>query len=243
MRDIRIRCSSIGTIMTAPKLKSEVLSVGAKTHIRQLAAQAILGIDFEVSSKPMEKGIQCEESAIELVSAVTGRLFAKNTERRKNEYIIGECDVFDEQLREGRDIKCSWSAATFPITVEDCADKLYEYQMRGYMALWDAARWHVDYCLLDTPAHLIGFDPLPMHIVSHIPEHMRVTTWTVTRDLAIEAAIWDKVKHARAYYAQVIADFDRTHQDVTLLQGDPGDDTTPLPLPDLRGDDPADPFA
>jgi hypothetical protein len=59
---MRFRCSSIGMLMTKPKTKSEgPLSVGAKTYIRQLAAQEMMGIDFEVSSKAMEKGIVCEQ--------------------------------------------------------------------------------------------------------------------------------------------------------------------------------------
>jgi hypothetical protein len=41
---------------------------------------------------------------------------------------------------------------------------------------------------------------------------MRVTTWTVQRDLEKEAAIFEKVKHAREYFNEVIQEFDRTHQ-------------------------------
>ena len=51
-----------------------------------------------------------------------------------------------------------------------------------------------------------------MLIVSHIPECMRVTTWRIQRDADKEALITEKVKHARDYFAQVIAEFDRTHQ-------------------------------
>ena len=47
---------------------------------------------------------------------------------------------------------------------------------------------------------------------SHIPEHLRVTTWTVERDLEIEARMVEKVKAARVYYAEVVAEFDRTHR-------------------------------
>ena len=213
MSPLRIRASSIGKLMTEPKtLKEGPLSVGARTYLRELAAQSILGIDFEVSGKPMEKGIQCEAEAIALVGRVRGLDLAKNPERRADEHFTGECDVFHAPTREGRDTKCSWSAATFPITTADCEDKLYEYQMRVYMRLWDAPRWHVDYVLLDTPEALIGYEPLAMHIVSHIPEHMRLTTWTVERDPAIELRMVEKVKHARDYYAQVLAEFDRTHR-------------------------------
>jgi hypothetical protein len=80
------------------------------------------------------------------------------------------------------------------------------------MALWDLDRWHGQYCLVDTPEDLIRFEPIQLHIVGHIPEHHRVTTWTVERDASIEAAIREKVRAARDYYAQVIEEFDRTHR-------------------------------
>lgn len=212
MRPLKLRASSVGKIMTEPKSKSETLSVGAKTYLRELAAQDILGIEFEISGKELDKGLLCEDEAIATVGRVRGLELAKNKERREDEYFTGECDVFHAPTREGRDTKCSWSAASFPITVADCEDKVYEYQMRTYMRLWDAPRWHVDYVLLDTPVDLIRYEPLSLHIVSHIPEHHRVTTWTVTRDLEIEARMVEKVKAARLYYAEVMREFDTTHQ-------------------------------
>lgn len=212
MREIKFRCSSIGKLMTEPKTQKEgPLSVGARTYIRELAAQEIFGVDFVVTSKAMEKGLICEEDAIQLVNRVRGLNLEKNTERRANEFITGECDMFDAGRNRGHDIKCSWSVATFPISEVDCVDKLYEWQMRGYMALWDADEWEVNYALVDTPDKLIGYEPLAMHVVGHIPENMRLTTWTVTRDMEKEKAMFEKVKHARAYYAEVIAEFDRTH--------------------------------
>lgn len=214
MTDILFRCSSIGKLMTEPRSKSEgPLSVGAKTYIRELAAQDIFGVEFEFGSKQTEKGLQVEDESIGMLNRVRGLSLAKNTERRNNGFITGECDLFDAQRRRGHDIKSSWSASTFPIATTDCEDKLYEWQMRGYMALWDADEWEVNYCLVDTPEKLIGFEPLQLHIVSHIPEHMRITTWTVKRDKEKEAAIVEKVKHARAYYAEVLAEFDRTHRE------------------------------
>lgn len=212
MRNVKFRCSSIGRLMTEPKtLKEGPLSVGAKTYIRELAAQEIFGVEFEVSSKYMEKGNLVEADGIALLNRVSGLSLDKNTERRANEWITGECDLFNPKRRRGHDLKCAWSVATFPICAVDCEDKLYEWQMRGYMALWDADEWEVDYALIDTPEDLIGHEPLQMHMVSHIPEHMRLTRWIVKRDLDKEAAIWEKVKHARAYYAQVVEEFDRSH--------------------------------
>lgn len=215
MKPILIRCSSLGKIMTEPKSKSETLSDGAKTHIREIAAQAILGIDFEVSSKELEKGIRCEPDSIALFNRVRGLSLAKNAERRDDGFITGECDLFHAAARAGYDLKTAWSAATFPIIADDIGGsqrKLYEWQCRGYMRLWDADEWHVAYALVNTPEDLIRFEPLSMHTFDHIPEHMRLTVWTIKRDRALEAAMDEKVRAARAYYAEVLAEFDRTHQ-------------------------------
>ena len=210
---MKFRCSSIGKLITEPRSKSEgPLSTGAKTYIRELAAQEIFGVDFVVSSKAIEKGIECEDDSILLLNKVRGLSLKKNAERKTNDFITGECDLFDLSSKRGHDIKTSWSIATFPITVSDCEDKLYEWQMRGYMALWNADEWEVNYCLVDTPDHLIGFEPMELHFVSNIPEWMRVTTWTVKRDKEKEEAIFEKVKHAREYFKQVIAEFDQTHR-------------------------------
>lgn len=216
---MKFRCSSLGKLMAEPRSKSEgVLSVGAKTYIRELAAQEIFGVEFEVSSKAIEKGIEVEGDAIDLLNSVRGISLFKNTERKSNEFITGECDLFDAEAKRGHDIKSSWSIATFPITVADCEDRLYEWQMRGYMALWDADEWEVNYCLVDTPDRLIGFEPMPLHVVSHLPEWMRVTTWTVKRDLEKEAAIYEKVKAANEYLNSVINEFDQTHAANQLLR-------------------------
>ena len=216
---MHFRCSSLGKLMTEPRSKSEgVLSVGAKTYIRELAAQEIFGVEFEVSSKAIEKGIEVEGDAIDLLNSVRGLSLFKNTERKSNEFITGECDLFDAEAKRGHDIKSSWSIATFPITVADCEDRLYEWQMRGYMALWDADEWEVNYCLVDTPDRLIGFEPMHLHVVSHLPEWMRVTTWTVKRDLEKEAAIYEKVKAANEYLTSVINEFDQTHAANQILR-------------------------
>lgn len=212
MSEILFRCSSIGKLMTEPKTKAEgPLSVGAKTYIRQLAAQEIFGVDFEVSSKQMEKGVLVEPESIALLNRVRGLSLVKNTERKSNGFFTGEADLFDKPRKRGHDTKSSWSAATFPILPIDCEDKLYEWQMRGYMALWDADEWEVNYCLVNTPEHLIGFEPVSMHFFDHIPEHQRLTTLLVKREADKEAALFEKVKQAREYFLQVVTDFDDTH--------------------------------
>lgn len=212
MAEFMFRCSSIGKLMTEPKTKSEgPLSVGAKTYIRELAAQEIFGVEFEFSSKETQKGIEVEDQSIALLNRVRGLRLAKNTERRNNGHITGECDLYDGKRGRGHDLKSSWSLKTFPAFVVDCADRLYEWQMRGYMNLWDAGEWEVNYAMVDTPERLIGYEPMAMHIVSHIPEHMRLTTWTIKRDKEAEARMVEKVRYARDYLLEMLHNFDATH--------------------------------
>ena len=207
------RPSSVGKLMTEPKSKNEgPLSVGAKTYIRELAAQEIFNVDFEISSKYLDKGIRCEDLSISLLNQVRGLSLTKNTERRKDEFLSGECDLFDAKRKRGHDLKTSWSLATFPITEDDCIDKLYEWQMRAYMRLWDANGWEVNYAMVDTPEELIRYEPMSLHIVSHLPPEHRITTWLVKRDAEKEALMIEKIKHARAYMHEVIRNFDATHK-------------------------------
>jgi len=213
MGDLLIRCSSLGRLMTEPKTKAEgILSVGAKTMLRELAAQEIFGVEFEVSAKVLEKGNRCEADSIALLNRVRGLDLVKNTERRNNGFISGECDLFDSTRKRGHDLKTSWSIATFPICSADCEDRAYAWQMAGYMALWDCDEWEVNYALVTTPDDLIGYEPQSLHFVDHIPGHLRLTTWTVKRDAEKEALMVERVKAARLYYAEVIADFDRSHR-------------------------------
>lgn len=195
------------------------LSAGGKTHVRELVREAIYGFEpADLGTRPILKGRAVEQECIDLLARLTGRPLVKNSERRTNGLITGECDIFDAPMRHGRDIKAPFSMETMPIVLADCYDSGYEWQMQGYEILWDADTWSVDYMLVDTPEELIGYEPQHLHFVSHIRENLRWTTWTVKRDRALESLIVDKVLAARRYYRQVLNEFDRTH---TLPGADP----------------------
>lgn len=215
-------------------LKLRTLSEGAKTYIRELVRQEIWGVDFSFSSKYTEKGKTVEAEGLALLNRVRGLALVKNTERRSDGQITGEADTVDLGPRRcGHDLKCSWSLQTFPAFVRDCQDSLYEWQMRGYMRLWDVDRWEVNYAMVNTPEELLGqYEPQQLHLVEHIPEHMRLTTWAIERDRALEAQMDVKLKLARAYYAQCIAEFAATH-----LEPAPAARVEAPPQPELIGFD------
>lgn len=207
------------------EVRNKSLSAGGKTHVRELAREAIYGFEpAEIETKPILKGRAVEGDCIAMLARLTGRPLVKNAERRTNNLISGECDIWDAPLRHGRDVKAAYSMQTMPIVLADCYDSGYEWQMRGYLWLWDAQTWSVDYLLVTTPDEYIGFDAQHLHFVDHIPEEHRWTTWLVERDRRLESLIVDKVAAARRYYREVINEFDRSHG------GEPADVLASIPL-------------
>ena len=204
-----IRCSSLKLAMTEARAKNAGLSESAKKIVEDEIRALYFGVREKISNKFMQKGIDCEQASIDLLNNVEFRLskpYIKNTERRSNEWITGECDIYDPDTKLIRDIKTSWSLATFPLFATNADD--YEWQMRGYMMLWDCEEASVDYCLVDTPEHLIGYEQRDLHIVSHIDPEKRVKSFVYKRDLEKEERIKERCKQLKAYYNQLRSDLD-----------------------------------
>jgi hypothetical protein len=238
--NFRFRCSSLGLIMTDAQsideqfvteevaaiqrktkrtddekallqaLKDKSLSAGAKTFIEGLAKEFLYGFHEVVTGKYMDKGLIVEDESIELYNAVHFTDFKKNTERRTDDFITGECDIIVPGVK-GIDIKSSWSLATFPATAAAGADKMYEWQCRGYMRLWSVPYWEVAYCMVNTPDELIKYEQEDLHYVDHIDEALRVTVVRYERDMELEAKIVSKVRQARHYLDRIVAEIRRQH--------------------------------
>lgn len=210
MKRIRFRASSLADIMTDPKGKDEILSVGAKTAIRHMAKEMVYGFTRTFSSKYTDKGIQVEGESIALYNAVHFTDYVKNTERKTNDWLTGECDI--DTGSKIIDVKSSWSLDTFPALSSDAVDKGYEWQIRAYMMLWDRPEGEVAHCLVNTPDELIGWEPPEYHFVSEIPEVLRVTSVRYTRDPELEEKIKTKVDAANEYFNQLIQQIAEEHQ-------------------------------
>lgn len=188
--------------MTDPKSKDETLSVGAKTYCEKLAKELVYGYDEVISSKAMEKGINCEQQSIDLYNSVFFTNHAKNTERKSNEFVTGECDIFtgDKII----DIKTSWSLCTFPSTAKSAADKGYEWQLRAYAWLWGVQDMELAFCMVNTPDELIGYEDSQIHYVDHITEQLRVTLVRYKRDQALEEKIALRCAAASEYLDSMV---------------------------------------
>ncbi len=205
-----IRCSSLGKIMPDAKAKGELLSVGAQTYLKDLAKEIYFGYGRHVTSKPMTKGITVEQKSIELYNSVHFLSLTKNTARRHNGLITGEPDLIIPGKR-GIDIKSSWSLDTFPILPEDCHDSIYEWQARGYMALWDLPEWEIAFCMVSTPEDLCQYESRQAHNVDHIDPQARVTSITYKRDMELEGKMMAKAKAAQEFIQSTIAKAHEVH--------------------------------
>ena len=205
---LKFRASSLAEIMTDGR--GDGLSAGAKTAVEKLAKEFVYGYDRHFSSKYMEKGIRMEDQSIDLINSVLFASYTKNTERKENDWITGECDIFTgDQII---DIKSSWSLETFPCLSAHGEDKTYEWQLRAYMWLWDVDKASIAYCLVSTPDDLIGYENRAYHKVDHINPELRVTFVDYERDKTLEEKIKVKVEAARKYYDEVVALIAKQHE-------------------------------
>lgn len=159
----KFRCSSLGHLMTEPKLKADKdagnLSESAKTHCMDIFIRQQYGRQDDIENRFVEKGLAVEEDSITLYSRVSKTFFKKNDKRLFNDFIQGEPDIFTgdtiETATSVKDIKSSWDIFTFYRTFGKKLNPLYEWQTKGYAFLTGAKNVSVAYCLVDTPEPLI----------------------------------------------------------------------------------------
>lgn len=206
----KVRCSSLSAIMTDPKTKGAVLSEGAKTYLEGVAKELVYGYTYSPTTKYTEKGQLVEDQAIALYNSVFFTNHAKNTERRELDYLTGECDIFTGT--KIIDIKSAWSLHTFPATAAMGASKDYEWQMRGYMKLWDVDEAEIAYCLVNTPDELVGYEDPDLHYVDHIDEVLRITRVQYTRDRELEEKMEARARAAQEYVIDAMQRIAAEHQ-------------------------------
>lgn len=208
---MHIRCSGIHNIIGDSRSKSSVLSETAKSYLVELAKEEEFGFNKFTGSKETVKGNMLEATAIEASGAIRGKSYCKNTVRLENDWITGECDVYDQKAGLIIDTKCSWSIGSHPFFAEEAQKKAekagYIYQMQGYMWLFDCDRADIDFWLFPCPEELLSeYDDREalIHKVEMIPIRQRVSTVTVFRDELVIEKIKTKVDGCKEYYQSLI---------------------------------------
>lgn len=177
------------------------LSKGAITHIRELVDKEILNIpEMEIDTYATLKGNMCEDDSIDLLNLLTFNNYSKNTDRITAHGLTGECDIDDEKGDVIIDIKTPLSKKTFKLYLEDVDKKIYEWQLRGYMLLWNRNKAKLAYCLVNTPLELIPpREPWEWHNMDDVPMHLRLTEIEIERDMKLEKEILYKLNEAQRY--------------------------------------------
>jgi len=156
--EIKFRCSGLGHLMTDPKSGTGIAE-GVKTHLIEKYVSSVYGRQKDIFSKYITKGLQVEEDSITLYSRYEKEYFTKNEERLENEFITGCPDLFTgKSIKEAEliiDIKSSWDIFTFFKAANEKINKLYYWQLMGYMYLTGATKAKLAYCLVDTPQLMI----------------------------------------------------------------------------------------
>ena len=195
--------SSLGKLMTQPKVKSEILSETAKSYIKMKAKEDYFGFKTSITTKPMLKGIDWEEESIALVNQVRGTFYVKNNERFENEYLTGQPDIILDDCII--DIKTSWSLETWPAIPDEGINKDYEWQLRAYCWLLNKQYAELIYCMIDTDDSLLNeWDNIFIHKVSHIDPAKRITVLKYSINLDYIDEMKEKLTAASEYYSQYI---------------------------------------
>jgi hypothetical protein len=157
--EILFRCSSLGHLMVEPRSKSESISETTKTHLVDVFVSNKYNRFTDSYSKFFDKGNETEENSITIVSLMTRQLLKKNKEWIKNEFLSGTPDLFiGESINSCeriRDTKSSWDIYSFNRAKAKGLNEMYKWQGTGYMALTGANVCNIDYCLNNTPWHLV----------------------------------------------------------------------------------------
>ncbi len=210
-RNLIVRCSALSKLMTKGRGKSSPLGETTKSFVMEKAKEDFYGIRPNFSNKFTEKGLRNEDLGIEMVNQARFMDFKKNEERISTSWLTGECDINAEDSII--DIKCSWSFDTFPAFQEE-ADKSvkksgYDWQLRGYMMLYNKPFGEVVYCLTTTPPDLLtAYDNTDLHDVEHIDISKRMTSVRVERDEVKESEILMQYKIANEYYKECMAELE-----------------------------------
>lgn len=132
-----------------------VLSATTIACLLQIYVEEKTGRRRELTSRYVKKGNEAEDGSISILSDVEDKMFTKNTERKRNGWIQGECDVPNIEEDEIIDIKSSWDIYTFQSKTIEEIDKKYWWQGQCYMRLWDTQKYRIAYVLSNTPAGII----------------------------------------------------------------------------------------
>lgn len=144
----KFRCSALGKIVS----KSGNFTDGNKTYVEEVFIGEIYNRRREAYGRALEKGKLCEEDAITMLNDTIfkGQLCIKNKQRKSNDFISGEADVFKNGIVI--DTKNAYDLFTFG---KANLSHDYYWQLVGYAWLWETDKAMLYYSLNNMPEQMI----------------------------------------------------------------------------------------
>jgi hypothetical protein len=230
-KDIKIRCSALGKIMTNPRAKKDTMSKTCQTYVEDLFKELEYGIVKDFSNDATEKGNRMEKSALELMNDVlelnltSDYIDGMSQRYGYNDYVHGSTDLETDDTVY--DVKTSYDGNTFPMFAVDIPTKEYYDQLQGYLWITGKSKAILAYCLLDTPEDLLqdairrehwkqnsfwngDDDPAIIeqvtanHRFGHIDAKYRVKHWVIERDEERIEAFKERIELCREYYNMLL---------------------------------------
>lgn len=139
-------------------------------------------------SKHTIKGTKIEWEAIGFINEILGTYYAKNEELLFNEWMVGTPDIVEPNLKNCElivDAKCPFTHSTMPIK-NTPLNKLYWWQVQGYMHLSGAKQAKVIYCLMNAPVQVIESECWRIARLNGLSEYTPEIVEMVTRELTYD---------------------------------------------------------
>lgn len=202
----KIRASSLHKIMGARGLGDTGLS-----FIVEEFKRIHYGFDSFEGNKYTEKGNQLEDESIYQSMILDGYGYEKNSERKENEILTGECDIYSKERELIIDIKNSWDIGTHPFFIYEAEKKTkksgYDWQLWAYMWLWGVKKAEIHYWLHPTPEELLKSWENPtkyITAVNNIPMSERRTVQEITFDESLIPKVEERFKEVKEFYDNLI---------------------------------------
>lgn len=188
--------------MTNPKVKTESLSETTKTYLKEWLTSEIYGIERQINSKYIAKGVIMEDEGInQAVEWLNIGFTAKNEESFEDDFFTGTPDMITED--EILDIKCSYDAFSFPAFADKLPNNDYFYQMQVYMHLTGKKSARVVYLLLNTPEEVSPWEQRADY--SGLDKKHRYRAFTVNYDPEVIEKLKERVIESRKYIDSLCA--------------------------------------
>lgn len=235
--NFKFRCSALGNIVTA----SGKLTDGAKTHLLEVFIGEMYGVRKEIYGKALDKGIACEQDGFKMLNDTLypERFIEKIKEPSENEYIKGTADCIPDDIVH--DIKNAWDRFTFG---KADLTHIYEWQLKGYMFLYDKPKARLFYCLNNMPDHLLANEERKMfyfkqewatmdspeylkaceelrasHNYDSMPIQDKFKVWDIERSADDDEKIIKCVLQARAYLNELLEEYnERIENNIALMK-------------------------